>query len=255
MIRLVNKAVVLAAGEGTRLYPITEAVPKEMVRVGKKPTIEHALEVLKAGGIEHVMIILGRKKGAVLDYLGSGDRLDLNVCYRIQEEPKGTAHALSLARNYIGQEDDFVVMYGDNYISPYDAMGEIVNFHEENGQNTLVLHPVEDPRRFGVVKLDEDNRIRGMIEKPTMDEARPYKRNGHWLNIAGLMMLESKIFDYIDRIDPIDGELWLTDAMEAMRKDGNEIYGYVFEGTRYDIGTFESLSEADRQAQDDDNFH
>lgn len=250
---MVDKAVVLAAGEGSRLSPITEAVPKEMVRVGRKPTIEHVLEVLKAGGIGHVVIVVGRKKNAIMDYLGSGDRLDLDICYRIQEEPKGTAHALSLAGRCVSRGEEFVMMYGDNYISPYSAMGDIVDFHERVSENTLVLHPVDDPRRFGVVKLDEDNVIRGMIEKPTLEQAQPYKRNDHWLNVAGLMILKSEIFDYIDRVEPgKDGELWLTDAVEAMRKDGNRIHGYVFEGTRYDIGTFSSLAEADRQAQSDD---
>lgn len=249
---MVESAVVLAAGKGRRLEPITNAVPKEMVRVGNKPTIEHVLEVLKAGGVKEVMIIVGQKKNAIMDYLGSGDRLGMQICYRIQEEPEGTAPALSLAENFFSQSEDFVVMYGDNYISPYGAMEDIVEFHEENGKNTLVLHPVEDPRRFGVVKLGDDDRIYGMIEKPSKEEAKPYERNGHWLNIAGLMIFKPKIFDYLDKIDPVDGELWLTDAVEAMRRDGNEIYGYVFEGTRYDIGTFESLSKADRQAQEDD---
>ncbi len=249
---MVKKAVVLAAGKGKRLKPITNAIPKEIVRVGKKPTIEHVLNVLKSGGIKDVLVIVGRNKQAIVDYLGSGERLGLDIYFRVQEEPRGTAHAVSLAKDFVCDEENFALMYGDNYISPYDTMKKIVAFHKSNGANTLVLHPVEDPRRFGVVKLDEEKRVRGMIEKPTLEEAKPFKRNGYWLNIAGLMILKPQIFKYIDEVEPVDGELWLTDTIEAMRKDGNEIYGYVFEGTRYDIGTFESLREADRQAQEDD---
>lgn len=90
---MIKKAVVLAAGKGTRLRPITHAVPKEIVRVGKKPTIEHVLNVLKAGGVEDVLIVVGRNKHAIIDYLGSGERLDLDIYYRVQEEPKGSPPA------------------------------------------------------------------------------------------------------------------------------------------------------------------
>lgn len=252
---MVEKAVVLAAGKGTRLRPITYAVPKEIVRVGKKPTIEHVLEVLKHGGVEDVLVVVGRKKQAIIDYLGSGDRFDLDIYYRVQEEPKGTAHAVSLAEDFVEEGEDFAIMYGDNYISPYGAMEKIVDFHErKDGNGTLVLHPVDDPRRFGVVELSDENEILGMVEKPTLEEARPYKMGDHWLNIAGLMIVNHELFEYIGDIQPGEGEeLWLTDAVEAMRRDGDELYGYVFDGNRYDIGTFESLAEADRLAHKDDN--
>ncbi len=244
---MVKKAIVLAAGEGSRLKPITDAIPKEMIRVGRKPAIEHVLEVLKAGGIEDVLIIVGWKKHALVDYLGSGKRLGLKIYFRMQEEPLGTAHAVSLGDDFIG-DDDFVVMYGDNYITPYDTMDSIVKLHNtKKSKGTLVLNPVDDPRRFGVVKMDEDGRINGMIEKPTWEEAEPYKLNDHWLNIAGLMILNGKIFEYIENTEPgKKGELWLTDSIELMRRDGHDFYGYIFKGKRFDIGTFESLEQADR---------
>lgn len=252
---MVEKAVVLAAGEGTRLRPLTHAVPKEIVRVGKKPTIEHVLNVLKHGGVEEVLVILGRNKQAIIDYLGSGERLGLDIYYRVQEKPKGTAHAVSLAKGFVEDGEDFAIMYGDNYISPYSAMDDIVEFHEDkDGNGTIVLHKVNDPRRYGVVKLDDQNKIESMIEKPTLEEAEPYKRNGHWLNIAGLMLMNAGLFNHIEDVEPgREGELWLTDAVESMRRERDGIYGYVFEGNRYDIGTFESLAKADRLAQKDDS--
>lgn len=135
-------------------------------------------------------------------------------------------------------------------------MGKIIGFHEEkSGNGTLVLHKVDDPRRYGIVKLGDDDEILATIEKPTMEEAKPYKRDDHWLNIAGLMIVSPKIFDYIENLEPgKDDEIWLTDAVEEMRKDENDIYGYIFEGKRYDIGTFESLRKADELAMDD-NFY
>jgi len=247
---MVKKGVVLAAGKGTRLRPITHAIPKEMVRVGKKPTIHHVVETLKKGGIEEILVIVGRKKNAIIDYLGSGDRFNLEIYYRVQEELKGTAHATQIAEDFIGN-DDFALIYGDNYISPKEDMKKITDFHtRRNGEGTLVLHPVDDPTRFGVVDINRDGEVEGMIEKPTLEEAQPYKHNDHWLNIAGLMVLSPKIFQYIQGIEPgKNGELWLTDALEKMRKDQNKLYGYIFKGERYDIGTFKSLEKADKMAQ------
>jgi dTDP-glucose pyrophosphorylase len=98
-----KEAIVLAAGKGTRLLPLTLAMPKEMIRVGTKPVIEHAIEVLKAGGIKEILVIVGRKKEAIIYYLGSGERVNLKIYYRIQEEPKGSAHAVYQGKILLGQ--------------------------------------------------------------------------------------------------------------------------------------------------------
>ena len=247
---MIKKAIVLAAGEGTRLRPLTLAIPKEMIRVGTKPVIEHAINVLKAGGIREILVVVGRKKEAILDYLGSGERLGVDISYKIQEELKGTAHAVYQGKDFIGNED-FVVIYGDNYLKPYEVMKEIVKFHEEKrAETTLVLHPVKDPRRFGIVKIDANNKVLGIIEKPTLEEAEPYKVGDEYLNIAGLLVLKPIIFDFIRKTKPgKDGEIWLTDSIERTRKNGHKVCAFLFKGARYDIGTFESLMEADRLEQ------
>lgn len=247
---MIRKAVILAAGKGTRLSPLTLAIPKEMIRVGTKPVIEHAINVLKAGGIEKILVVVGRKKEAILDYLGSGERLGVDISYRIQEELKGTAHAVYQGRDFIGNED-FAVIYGDNYLKPYDVMEEILRFHEEREADaTLVLHPVKDPRRFGVVKIDADGKVFGMIEKPTLEEAETFKVGGDYLSIAGLLILKPIIFDFIGRTKlGKDDEIWLTDSVELMRGGGHKVYAFLFKGARYDIGTFESLVEADKLEQ------
>ncbi len=125
MIVLIKKAIVLAAGKGTRLHPLTLAMPKEMIRVGNKPVIEHVILVLKASGIKEILVIVGRNKQAIMNYLGSGKRLGVNIYYRIQEEPKGSADAVNLGRDFVGSED-FVVMYGDNYFKPYKSIIDAV---------------------------------------------------------------------------------------------------------------------------------
>lgn len=243
---MIKKAIVLAAGKGTRLRPLTLAIPKEMIRVGTKPVIEHAINVLKSGGIREILVVVGRKKEAILDYLGSGERLGVDISYKIQEELKGTAHAVYQGKDFIGNED-FVVIYGDNYLKPYEVMKEIVKFHEEKEADaTLVLHSVKDPRRFGIVRIDADNKVLGITEKPTLEEAKPYKVEGNYLNIAGLLVLKPTVFDYVEKTKPgKDDEIWLTDSIELMRRDEAMVYAFEFKGTRYDIGTFESLRKAD----------
>jgi dTDP-glucose pyrophosphorylase len=244
---MIRKAIVLAAGKGTRLLPLTLAIPKEMIRVGIKPVVEHAINVLREGGIKQVLIIVGRKKEAIMDYLGSGERLGVDIYYKIQEEPKGTADAVYQGRDFIGDED-FAAIYGDNYLRPPEVMKEVVRFHEERASDaTVVLQPVKDPTRFGIVKVDANNRVLGIIEKPTLEEAEPYKVEGSYLNIAGLLVLKPTIFDFIQRTEPgKEGEIWLTDSIELMRRSGQRVFAFLFKGIRYDVGTFESLMEADR---------
>lgn len=247
---MIRKAIVLAAGKGTRLLPLTLAMPKEMIRVGVKPVIEHVIDVLKAGGIEEILVIVGRNKEAIMNYLGSGERLDVDIYYRIQEEPKGSALAVYHGKDFIGSED-FVVMYGDNYFKPYDAIKEVIKFHEScKADVTLFLNPVKNPSKFGIVKINENNKVLDIVEKPTNIEANLYRINHDYLAIAGLLICRSAIFGFIEKTEPgINDEIWLTDSVELMRKNEYGIYGFPFTGTRYDIGTFESLKEADEKEQ------
>jgi dTDP-glucose pyrophosphorylase len=253
MTASIRKGMVLAAGKGTRLYPLTLAIPKEMIRVGRVPVIEHAINVLKAGGIKDILVVVGLKKEAIMDYLGSGERFGVNIYYRVQEEPKGTAHAVYYGKDFIGNED-FVVIYGDNYFKPYNAIKEIINFHKEKEADaTLVLHEVKDPTRFGIAKINNaDNRVLDMIEKPTLEEAEPYRIGNSYLSIAGLIILKSIIFSFIERTKPgKNNETWLTDSIKLMRQNRYKVYGFIFKGKRYDIGTFESLEEAERLEQEE----
>lgn len=175
---MIKKAIVLAAGKGTRLRPLTLAMPKELIRVGVKPVIEHVIEVLKAGGIKEILVIVGRKKEALMDYLGSGERLEVDIYYRIQEVPKGSADAVYCGKDFVGSED-FVVMYGDNYFKPYNAITDVIMLHEtKKADATLMLHPIKDPRRFGVVKIGKASEVLGIIEKPSFEQAKSYKIDG-----------------------------------------------------------------------------
>ena len=248
---MIRKAIVLAAGKGTRLLPLTLAMPKEMIRVGVKPVIEHVIEVLRTAGIKEILIIVGRNKESIMNYLGSGERLGVDIYYRIQEKPKGSAYAVYQGKDFIGSED-FAVMYGDNYFKPYNIIKKFIHFHEVNNSDvSLLLHPVEDPRRFGIAKINNDGLVLDIVEKPTIEKAKEYRTNNEYLTIAGLLILPSTIFKFIKNTPMgINGEVWLTDSIELIRKEGkNKVYGFSFRGQRYDIGTFQSLLEADKLEQ------
>jgi len=155
-----------------------------------------------------------------------------------------------MGRSFIGSED-FVVIYGDNYFKPYKTMRDILAFHRSREADvTLVLHPVEDPRRFGIVKIDTEGNVLGIIEKPTLEEAEPFRTNNQYFSITGLLVFRNSVFDYIEKTKlGKNNEYWLTDTVELMRIRGSKIFGYIFKGKRYDIGTLESLLKADRLEQ------
>lgn len=244
---MIKKAIVLAGGKGTRLMPLTQAMPKEMIRVGLKPVVEHVVDALRSGGIDQILVIVGRKKESIIDHLGSGVRLKVDIYYKIQDEPKGTAHAVFQGRNFINM-DDFVVIYGDNYFKPYTFVQKILEFHISNNADvTLATYPVTDPERYGIVKLNKVGMILEMIEKPTYEEAKSYLVEGKYQAIAGLLVFNNEVFKYIEKTKiGKSKEYWLTDTVELMRRDGKKIMGYTLHGKRYDVGTFESLIEADR---------
>ena len=115
----------------------------------------------------------------------------------------------------------------------------------------MLLHPVKDPTRFGVVKVDYENRILSIIEKPSLDQAQGFRNNGSFFAVAGLLVLNNKIFDFIDKTKcGVNDEIWLTDSVELLRVDGGRVFGYQFDGVRFDIGTFESLRMADKIEQE-----
>lgn len=244
---MIRKAIIPAAGKGTRLEPLTLSIPKEMIRVGKKPVLHHVIDNLKKIDIKEILIITGWKKGAILDYIGSGKRFDINAYYKVQDKQLGLGHAILEGENWVNGED-FIVIYGDNFIKPDSVLEKIVKFHEEKkSYATLVLHPVKDPTRFGLVKIDKGRKVLGMIEKPEKKEAENYVTNGEFLSISGIIILNSKIFEFLKNTKPgKNNEIQLTDAIEMMRKKKYPIYGFVFRGDRFDIGTWKSLEEADK---------
>ncbi len=253
----VRKAVIPAAGMGTRFLPATKAQPKEMLPIVDKPTIQYIVEEAVAAGIEDIIIISGRGKRAIEDHFdksyelesmlrekGKHDLLEevekisemANIYYVRQKEPLGLGHAIYTARTFIGNEP-FAVMLGDDVVnSDKPCIGQIIAKYEKVGKTVIGVQKV-DPLRtssYGIIECDEITeelfRITGMVEKPNPDEAPSN------LAIMGRYVINPEIFECIEKTKPGKGnEIQLTDALKLLL-DQQEIYAYEYSGKRYDVG-------------------
>ncbi|MBI2583442.1 MAG: NTP transferase domain-containing protein [Candidatus Aenigmarchaeota archaeon] len=241
------KAVVLAAGIGTRLQPLTYAIPKEMIHVCGKPLVQHAIELLRHA-TKNIIVIVGEKKGALMDFLKDGRWLDVDISYRFQEERTGNAAALYTAKPLI--DGTFFAMYGDEIIEPKDSVArEMISLHRTSkAACTVGVSTVDDPKRYGVVKFSDD-RINEMMEKPqTPQDLERLEVNGKHYGSNGLFVFEPVVFEYIEKLRPgRNEELWIADAVRNMILDGKKCVAHVHEGIYRDVGTFEALLEVERE--------
>ncbi len=255
----ITKAVVPAAGRGTRLMPATRSQPKEMLPVGRKPTIQHVVEELAASGLREVLLISGQGKRAIEDHLDrdiacNGEErqpwMDLRFFHARQSQPRGLADAVAIAEPFAGGQP-FVVALGDSILlshSPEPVVKRMIAVHAaRHPAATIAVEevPREVVNRYGIVtpkgKLDHVFPISGFVEKPSPSKAPSN------LAAAGRYVLEPVIFDAIRRIKPgIGGELWLTDALRLLLQEGHEILCVRLRKgeRRLDIGNFPSYYQA-----------
>lgn len=243
------KGVILAAGQGTRLRPLTHSIPKEMVPVCGKTLIQHAVETLKAGGLENIIVVVGNNKGTVIDHLKDGKWLGIDVSYRYQQELTGIASAIYESKPLI--DCTFAVMFGDEIIEPKDHLVKnlIEKHRSKNSFCTVGLSAVEDPKRYGVVKIDDNGKIISMIEKPeTEEELKTVETNGRYLGINGVFVFEPKIFDFIEKTSKgRNNEFQITDSIKLMLEAGLPCYAVVHEGIYRDVGTFDALLKTEKE--------
>ena len=191
------KAMLLAAGHGTRLRPLTDRVPKAMVPVGGMPVIEHNLRLVRRHGVDDVIINLHAHPDAIPAYVGDGSRWRLHVTYSYEEHLLGTAGAVKRMEQALDGET-FAVIYADN-LSDGD-LSALLALHRRTGAvATLALHVPEDPRASGIVDMDEQGRVRGFVEKPGHYDAAL----GVWAN-AGIYILEPSVLRDIPPGVPYD---------------------------------------------------
>ena len=236
----VRDAVILAAGRGTRMKGLTEDVPKPMLVVAGRPLLEHILVTLRSAGIERFAIITGYRAERIESHFGDGARLGVEIVYRRQEVRDGTARALLLARDAIGDRS-FLLGWGDILAEPSNYPALLGAFEAKPSSGVLAVNWVDDPYRGAAVYVDADNRIERIIEKPP-----PKTADTHWNN-AGIGVFRAALFDHCAAVKPSPrGEYEIPDALTSMLGAGLEVYAFPLSGFWSDVGTPEDLARAER---------
>ena len=259
MNKQVRKAVFPAGGLGTRFLPATKAIPKEMLALVDKPIIQYGVEEAIASGIEHIIIVTGRGKGAMEDHFDYSFELDATlerknkrellavsrgvsalaqISYVRQKEPLGLGHAVLCAKDLVGDEPFAVILPDDVIDAEVPCIEQMIGVFNERGGSVLATQTVEGPgiSLYGVLagEQDPDNwriyNCTGMVEKPKFADA-PSKQA-----IIGRYVLTPRIFALLEQTTPgAGGEIQLTDGIRALLKE-EKVFGYTFEGKRYDAG-------------------
>ena len=257
-MKKVRKAVIPAAGMGTRVLPATKSMPKEMFPIVDKPAIQYIVEEAVNSGIEEILIITNRGKGIIEDHFDYSPELEqallksekndfynivhaipqiANITFVRQKETKGLGHAVHCAKNFVGDEP-FAVMFGDDVIIGEDpAIAQLIRAYEKYGKGVLGVNavPESEIHKYGSLKVDkiEDNiyNCTDMVEKPkTKEEVLSL------FSILGRCVLPPEIFDILETVEPgVGGEIQLTDAMKVLARSVG-MTAVDFTGVRYDMG-------------------
>ncbi len=254
----VRKAIIPAAGLGTRFLPVTKAQPKEMLAIVDKPTIQYIIEEAVASGIQDIIIVTGRNKRSIEDHFDRSIELELeleraektemlkmvreisdmaNIHYIRQKEPRGLGHAILTARHFIGNEPFAVLLGDDVVVSKQPCLSQMLDVYNEYKTSVVgvqkVAHDVVN--KYGIVDCKAiDGRvykIKDLVEKPSIDKAPSD------IAILGRYIITPTVFDYLETQDVgTGGEIQLTDALRRLCKD-EAMYAYDFKGHRYDVGS------------------
>jgi UTP--glucose-1-phosphate uridylyltransferase len=261
----VRKAIIPAAGWGTRFLPATKAQPKEMLPIVDKPSIQYIVEEAVASGIEDIIIVTGKNKRAIEDHFDRAVELEavlrekgdyaliqlveditnmVDIHYVRQKEARGLGHAVYCARKFIGDEP-FAVLLGDDLIeSPVPCLRQLLDVYEECGSTILAVQqvPLPDVKKYGIIDpVDLEGvcatnanerliRVRDLVEKPAIEDA-PSR-----FAVIGRYIITPEIFDILGATPPgASGEIQLTDALRLLSRL-QPIHAYLFEGVRYDVG-------------------
>ncbi len=258
MNKKIRKAIIPAAGLGTRFLPATKAQPKEMLPIVDKPTIQYIIEEAIASGIEEILIITGRNKKCIEDHFDKSVELEMelkknnknellevvqdisemvDIHYIRQKEPKGLGHAIRCAKTFVGDEP-FAILLGDDivYNEEKPCLKQLIDCYNEYKTSILGVQTVDDENvsKYGIVDgitiEDRVSKVKGLVEKPSVEEAPSNTA------ILGRYIVTPKIFDILDNTKPGKGnEIQLTDALMQLLKE-EAMYAYNFEGRRYDVG-------------------
>lgn len=254
----VTKAIIPAAGLGTRFLPATKAQPKEMLPIVDKPTIQYIIEEAVEAGIQDIIIVTGRNKRSIEDHFDRSIELELelersgkqdvltmvkdisemaNIHYIRQKEPRGLGHAILAARHFIGSEPFAVLLGDDVVIAKKPCLGQMLDVYNEYRTSILGVQTVahEVVNKYGIIagKQVDDRvyKVQDMVEKPAIDEAPSN------VAVLGRYIITPDIFEFLETQDAgKGGEIQLTDALKRLAKE-QAMYAYDFKGHRYDVGT------------------
>jgi glucose-1-phosphate thymidylyltransferase len=233
------KALILSGGAGTRLRPITHTSAKQLVPVANKPILFYTLESVAAAGITDVGIVVGDTAAEIEAAVGDGSAFGIRVTYIPQEAPLGLAHAVRIARDFLG-DDDFVMYLGDNLLQR-DVRSLVEDFasRQPHVAASILLTKVPDPTRFGIAELDHDGRVVHLVEKP-LDPPTD-------LALVGVYLFGPEIHEAVRAIEPsARGELEITDAIQWLIDNGRTVRSQLLDGWWIDTGKLTPLLEANR---------
>ena len=231
------KGLLLAGGHGTRLRPLTFTGNKHMLPLANKPMLQYGLEYLKNVGITEIGIILGPIKEGVIKKLGDGSKYDVNITYLNQPAPKGIAHAVMIAEDFL-KGDSFVVCLGDNLLKQ-GARPLVKEFNEKGCDFVGGVTKVKEPSRYGIVVFKEDGTIKKIVEKPK-------DLISDWA-LIGIYVFNDKVFNAVKKIKPSwRGELEITDAIQTLLDGGAKVNIQRVQGWWKDTGKPEDLLEANQ---------
>ena len=234
------KGIVLAGGTGSRLYPLTRVTNKHLLPVGRYPMIYHPLMRLQRAGVTEIAVVTSPEHmGDVVNLLGSGRRLGVDLTYRVQDQPGGIAQAIGLCETFTSGEP-FVVVLGDNILGE-DIRDEVAAYVDQGSGARVLLKEVHDPERYGVPEL-ENGRIVRVIEKPSTPPSS--------YSVIGIYFYDNDVFDIIRTLTPSGrGEFEISDVSNAYADRGTLTHG-VLTGFWGDAGTFDGWDEANDLARD-----
>jgi bifunctional UDP-N-acetylglucosamine pyrophosphorylase/glucosamine-1-phosphate N-acetyltransferase len=236
------KAVLLAAGEGIRLLPITATRPKHLIKVAGKPILQFCLEAVKRAGVTEVLIVTHYMGDAIRQYFGDGETLGLQISYAKQEKILGTGNAAGVSESFV--DDDFVLIYGDLLFGS-DTVKKVLQSYKRGKTSSVVgVVPVEKPESYGIMEFGDQKKIKRIVEKPAAGKAPSNLAN------AGIYVLSREIFDKIRQTkNSIRGEMELTDAVTMLASEGKTILAAeISKDDWFDVGRPWDLLDANNWA-------
>ena len=227
------KGLVLAAGKGSRLYPVTHIIAKPLLPLANKPTLAYAFERLKEIDVYEIGLVVGDNEQSMREVLKDGSDFGVSLTYIRQPEPKGLAHAVSFAKDFIG-DSNFVLYLGDAIYG--SGFVELKNQFLDSGCSNLnLVKEVQDPSRFGVANVNGDKIVK-LVEKPKVPESN--------LAMAGLYFFRSEIWNVLPKLQPSSrGEFEITDTIQLLIDEGNLVLAGRYEHEWFDTGTLDSFLE------------